>query len=284
MKAVSPRCSRLRSALGWVLLGAGCNDPPERGSGDTWTGPRGNWVEVFRDDFNGDSGSPPDPSSWNTLVREVNQNQEAQYYTDRRANSFLDGSGHLVIRALRETLGSRSFTSARLDTKGHVEPKYGRIAARMRMPSGKGLWPAFWLLGSSFSSVGWPACGEIDVVEFRGSQPDRAIASIHGPEYFGSTALSRLFELEGSSFADDFHVFSIEWTAEGIRWLVDGQVYHVRTPAGLAELGKTWAFDQPFFVILNLAVGGQFDGEPTNDTPFPSDMVVDYVVVSRLEP
>lgn len=281
---MSPRGLVRFALLGSALLSASCNVPPEPGSGDEWAGPRGNWVEVFRDDFDGDAGSAPDPSFWNTLVQEVNQNQEAEYYTDRRANSFLDGSGHLVIRALRETLGSRSFTSARLDTKGHVEPKYGRIAARIRMPRGKGVWPAFWLLGSTFSSTGWPACGEMDVVELRGSQPDRALGSIHGPEYFGGTALSRLFELQGSSFADDFHVFSIEWTAEGIRWLVDERVYHVRTPAGLSQLGKTWVFDQPFFVILNLAVGGQFDGEPTRDTTFPCDMVIDYVVVSKLEP
>jgi beta-glucanase (GH16 family) len=269
-------------ALAWAaLLAAGCNEPPlPDGPNDNWK-PEGTWVEVWRDDFSGPAGSAPDPANWRVVTIASPPNQELEYYTDRRANSFVDGSGHLVLRAIREDFMGRSYTSGRLDTRGLREHTYGRFEASLQVPAGTGFWPAFWLLGSNGS---WPACGEIDVLELGGSQPAVAHSAIHGPNFFGGGALTKLHTLAPGTFAETFHVFAVEWTQDGIRWLIDDAPYHVRTRADLEAMQKTWVFDAPFHIILNFAVGGFFDGPPTADTPFPSDLVVDWVKVSRLEP
>jgi beta-glucanase (GH16 family) len=175
----------------------------------------------------------------------------------------------------------KSYTSGRLDTRGLREHVYGRFEARLQVPAGTGFWPAFWLLGSNGS---WPACGEIDVLELGGSQPAVANSAIHGPDFFGGGALHKQITLPAGSFAETFHVFAVEWTHDGIRWLIDDQPYHVRTRVDVEALQKTWVFDAPFHIILNLAVGGFFDGAPTAATTFPGDLIVDYVAVSRLEP
>jgi beta-glucanase (GH16 family) len=263
------------------ILAAGCNEPPQEGGpNDDWA-PQGTWVEVWRDDFSGPAGSGPDAASWRVITTGTPPNGELEYYTDRRDNSFVDGNGHLVLRAVRESYMGKSYTSGRLDTRGLRESTYGRFEARLQVPAGRGFWPAFWLLGSNGS---WPACGEIDGMELGGSQPATARSALHGPNFFGGGALTKQFTLPAGTFADTFHRFTIEWTHDGIRWLVDDQPYHVRTRADLEALGKTWVFDAPFHIILNLAVGGTYDGPPTADTPFPGDLVVDYVTISRLEP
>ncbi len=275
-------------AVGSLL---GCNNPPVS-LGDDWAGPRGRWVEVWRDDFEGPSNSAPDASRWNVEVRPQGQNQEQDYDTDRRENSFLDGSGNLVIKAYRENFvdgsgrpSSQPYTSARLNTKGHFEQTYGRFEAKIRLPSGKGLWPAFWLLGSNIGDVGWPNCGEIDILEMAGSEPYRVDASLHGPGYAGTGALTRSFDLPNEEpFANAFHTFTFEWTSDGMRWLLDGEVFHVRTPGGLAEVERDWVFDHPFYLIINLAVGGLYDGSPDSSTVFPAEMAIDYISVSQLEP
>jgi beta-glucanase (GH16 family) len=271
---------------------AACNDVPERGvpasPGDGWPGPGGRWSEVFRDDFEGPVGAPPDPNRWNVVVSANNPNNECERYTDSRDNSYLDGAGYLVIQALRQAgtatraacPPSFTYTSARLDSRGQVEVMPGRVEARIKLPVGAGLWPAFWMLGTTGGR--WPNNGEIDIMEERGSVPNVVVGSVHGPEYFGAGALSKMLELPVGTFADGFHLFAFEWSAEGMRWLVDEQVYHSRTRTGMAAMGDTWVFDQPFYILLNLAVGGNFGGNPTEATPFPSQMIVDYVRAAAL--
>jgi beta-glucanase (GH16 family) len=260
---------------------AACNEPPQSGGpNDNWA-PVGTWVEVWKDDFVGPAGSAPDAASWNITTTGSPPNGELEYYTDRRANSFLDGSGNLVLRAMREDFMGKAYTSGRLNTRGVREFTYGRFEARLRVPAGRGYWPAFWLLGSVGS---WPACGELDVMELGGSQPAVAHSAMHGPNFFGGGSLTKQIELTSGSFADEFHVFAVEWTHDGVRFLVDDQPYHVRARADVEALHKTWVFDAPFHIILNLAVGGTFDGPPAPETVFPGDLVVDYVKVFRLDP
>jgi beta-glucanase (GH16 family) len=272
--------TRGRALAGFVLAAslAACNEAPKSASPSDWA-PVGTWVEVWRDDFDGPAGSAPDATNWAVITDAAPPNGELEYYTARRENSFLDGNGHLVLRAIKENFMGKAYTSARLDSRGRREGVYGRFEARLKIPAGKGYWPAFWLLGSNGS---WPACGEMDILEIKGSQPDMVSSSLHGPNFFGGGALTQDFHLASGTFADDFHVLAVEWTAEGIRFLVDEKPYHVRPRSEFVTL--TWVFDLPFHILLNLAVGGSFDGAPTADTPFPGDMVVDYVKVSRLQP
>jgi beta-glucanase (GH16 family) len=218
-------------------------------------------------------------------------NKELEYYTTRPDNLMLDGNGNLVITARSEFFvdlngvkSTQPYTSGRLDTHGHVEPLYGRIEARIKVPAGKGLWPAFWLLGKNIDTVNWPACGEVDILEMRGSAPNVITGSLHGPGYSDTTPFHDNFTLPSGTFADDFHVFALEWTAEGMRWLVDEQPFSWRTPQGMSAAYQTWIFDQPVYIILNLAVGGIYDGDPNASTPMPAQMLVDYVKVSTLVP
>jgi beta-glucanase (GH16 family) len=273
-----------------LALGA-CSQPPPASTGDDWAGPQGTWQQVFLDDFNGPAGSPPDAMTWNEEVNGSPPNGEQEYYTSRPNNVALDGNGNLVIQAESEhyayaanLVSQQPYTSGRINTQGNLEPLYGRIEARIKLPAGKGLWPAFWLLGNDFSSVGWPACGELDILEEAGSNPSTVNGSMHAPGYFGTSALTAAYTLDSGTFADDYHVFALEWTADGVQWLVDEHVYHTRTKTGMASIGKKWIFDHPFYVILNLAVGGMYDGNPDSSTPFPSQMLVDYVKVSKLIP
>jgi beta-glucanase (GH16 family) len=190
-------------------------------------------------------------------------------------------NGNLVIEVLKEKITGpdgvrRGYSSARLTTKGHFSQRYGRFEARMKLPSGKGLWPAFWMLGNDLSTATWPACGEIDIMENIGSEPAKAHGTIHGPGYSGSRALTAAFTLPHGSFNDEFHTFAVEWEPEEIRFYVDDQLYSTRTPKDLPR-GKRWVFDHAFFVILNVAVGGNMPGSPDKTTVFPQRMLVDYV-------
>ncbi len=279
-------------ALAAVVSALGCNQLPEKGEGDVWHAPQGNWAEVWRDDFDGPAGSAPDVSKWTLEIRPHGQNGEQDYDTDSRQNSFLDGNGNLALRAVQErfvdAMGHTSdqpFTSARLDTKGKLEQAYGRFEARMQLPrGGRGVWPAFWLLGSNVGEAGWPECGEVDIIEMAGSRPNQISGSLHGPGYSGGNAFTRSFALNADAFGDGFHVFALEWTPDGMRWLVDEKPFHVRTASGVADAGRDWVFDHAFYLIINLAIGGQFDGDPDASTSFPQQMLIDYVRVSRYEP
>ncbi len=191
-----------------------------------------------------------------------------------------------MIRAIHETYTgkdgkTRDYTSARLKTQGLFDQAYGRFEARIEIPRGQGMWPAFWLLGADITSVGWPRCGEIDVMENIGREPDKVWGSMHGPGYNGGNALHASYTLPGgAAFADDFHVFAVEWEPAAVRWYVDGNLYQTRTPKDLPA-GQPWPFDHPFFIILNVAVGGGWPGSPDSSTVFPQTMLVDYVRVSR---
>ncbi len=203
-------------------------------------------------------------------------NAELQYYTNFPTNAFIE-EGMLVIQALNENHRGKLYTSARLITRDKVEVMYGRVEARMRLPYGQGIWPAFWMLGANISDTGWPHNGEIDIMEMIGSEPNVVHGTVHGPGYAGADGIGRPYALPSTArFADDFHVFAIEWEPEEIRWYVDDVLYHTLTTA---DVPGDWVYDHPFFLLLNLAVGGRWPGYPDDTTEFPQRLVVDYVRV-----
>ncbi len=213
-------------------------------------------------------------------------NEELEFYTDRPANVFVR-DGNLVIRALKEKYPSsdpkdpkaRDYTSGRLKTFGKFSQTYGRFEARIKVPFGQGMWPAFWMLGDDIGKVGWPGCGEIDIMENIGKEPAIIHGSIHGPGYIGNVGIEAPYMLPGGlRFADDFHVFAVEWSPDSIAFFVDQTMFVKRTRADLRP-GWKWVFDKPFFLILNLAVGGDWPGAPDASTHFPQEMLVDYVRV-----
>ncbi|HZS05904.1 MAG TPA: glycoside hydrolase family 16 protein [Blastocatellia bacterium] len=245
------------------------------------------WSLAWADEFNGPAGTAPDPAKWGYDTGGWGWgNNELQTYTSRIDNAFINGEGHLVIKTLKETFTgadniTRNYTSARLLTKGKFEQKYGRFEARIRLPFGQGIWPAFWMLGNDIDQpgIGWPQCGEIDIMENRGSEPAVNHGSLHGPGYSGGQPLTATWILPGQGrFSDDFHVFAIEWEPEVVRFYVDGALYQKRTPEDLPP-GRKWVFDHPFFMLLNVAVGGNFGGNPDGTTVWPQTMLVDYVRV-----
>ena len=240
------------------------------------------WTLVWSDEFEGPAGQSPDADKWSyDIGRGIDGwgNQEAQYYTDRPENVSLDGNGNLVITARRETFGGAVFTSGRIKTKDKFEQSYGRFEARMITPYGPGLWPAFWLLGGNDDEVGWPQCGEIDVMEMRGQQPDIVHGTIHGPGYSAGESISSSYTSPDSRFDSDFHVFAIEWQKGQIDFFVDDFLYLTLTPDDL-DAGDEWVYDDnPFYMLLNVAVGGTFVGFATSQTPFPQQMIVDWVKV-----
>jgi beta-glucanase (GH16 family) len=242
------------------------------------TGPE--WELVWQDEFDGPAGQSPDASRWGFDVGTDWGNAQLEYDTARPENVSLDGAGRLSIMARHESYQGQSYTSGRINTRGRFQQATGRFEARMRVPRGQGLWPAFWLLGADFATVGWPACGEIDIMEYRGQEPDVVHGSLHGPGYSGGNAVTRRYTHPGGPLDSDFHLYAVEWTSNSIAWSVDGTEFFRVTPADLPS-GTPWAFSRPFFVVLNLAVGGHFVGPPDSATTFPQDLLVDYVRVYR---
>ncbi|MFE7773507.1 ricin-type beta-trefoil lectin domain protein [Streptomyces sp. NPDC057445] len=240
----------------------------------------------FEDNFDGPAGAAVNGGRWQIETGDNVANHERQYYTAGNANAALDGQGHLVITARRENpanyqcwYGTCQYTSARLNTAGRFTQAFGRVEARMKVPRGQGMWPAFWMLGHDIGQVGWPNSGEIDVMENVGFEPGTVHGTIHGPGYSGGGGIGAAYSLPGGqAFADAFHTFAVDWTPDSITWSVDGNVYQRRTPADLG--GRQWVFNKPFFLILNLAVGGDWPGDPNGSTVFPQQLVVDYVRVS----
>lgn len=242
---------------------------------------------LWSDDFSGARGSLPDSQKWSVVTNDSGYgNRELEYYTPRKINVH-EEDGHLVITARRESFTgpdgqTRAYTSARMESRGLFDVQYGRIEARIKLPQGKGLWPAFWLLGNNYESIGWPACGEIDIMENVGFEPFTVHGSLHGPGYSGANPLSATYSLPGNArFSDGFHVFAIEWEPKEIRFYVDGILYETQKASSLPP-GKHWVFDHPFYIVLNLAVGGYWPGDPEVATRFPATMLVDYVHVYRL--
>ena len=236
------------------------------------------WKLVWADEFNGPVNSTPDPVKWAYDLGNNNGwgNRELEIYTNLPQNAHLDGRGSLVIHVESTPAG---YTSARLKTQGRFTVQYGRIESRIKIPTGQGIWPAFWMLGNDIASVGWPQCGEIDIMENIGKEPNINHASVHGPGYSGGNPITTTYKLSGESkFASDFHTFAIEWTPQEIVFSVDGTTYQSVKPARLPS-GARWVFDHPFFLLLNVAVGGNFPGPPDASTRFPVEMLVDYVRV-----
>jgi beta-glucanase (GH16 family) len=243
---------------------------------------------IWSDEFNQPVGTGPDPTKWNyDLGGSGWGNQELEVYTDARENSAVvadpdatDGKA-LAIIAVRTAAGG--YTSARLKTQGLFTTAYGRIEARLKLPIGDGLWPAFWMLGDNIGAVGWPACGEIDIMENLGQDPTRVYGTLHGPGYSGAQGLQGAYTLpNGQLFSDDYHVFAVDWSPDLIEWSVDGHVYFTCTLATIPP-GTRWVFNgAPFFLLLNLAVGGSWPGNPDATTAFPQTLYVDYVRVYAL--
>jgi beta-glucanase (GH16 family) len=251
-------------------------------------GPR-RWGLLWHDEFGSRAGRPPDPHVFSHEIGDGSAssiagwgNSELEYYTDDTANASTDGRGNLVLtaRAADGSLvcyyGPCRYTSARLKTQGKLEVGFGRVEARIRLPRGAGLWPAFWSMGTDLGEVGWPQAGEIDVMEWVGRQPNLIFGTIHGPGYSGGTSFggSRDF---GRDISLETHTFAVERQPGEIRWYVDGSLYHRATPSNVAP--NQWVFDHPFFLLLNLAVGGNFGGPVGADTVFPQSMAVDYIRV-----
>lgn len=238
-----------------------------------------NWQLVWSDEFDGEEGTAPDPTKWAYDIGRGGDgwgNQELQYYTDRPQNIGLDGNGNLRITARRESFAGAAFTSARIKTQGLFEQTYGRFEARVKTPYGPGLWPAIWMLGSNIETVSWPQCGEIDIMELRGQKPNIINGSVHGPGYSGGNAISKAYGLPNGRFDTDFYTFAVEWFPDRIDFFVDDYLYQRIEPA---DLTGEWVFNSPFFLIFNVAVGGNYVGFPTEETPFPQTMTIDYVRV-----
>jgi beta-glucanase (GH16 family) len=234
---------------------------------------------VWSDEFDRPAGSLPYPGSWSFELGDGAAqgnpgwgNREQQRYTNDPANAAHDGDGNLAITARATGSG---YTSARIITKGKVEVRYGRIETRLRVPAGTGLWPAVWALGANIDSVPWPGCGEIDVMEHVGREPHRVFGTIHGLGYAGPDGFSGAVELAGD-LADDFHEFAVDWVDRRIEWSIDGRIYHVATPG---DLPGPWVFDHRFYLLMNLAVGGDLGGPVGQETSFPQSLLVDYVRV-----
>ncbi|WP_394830445.1 glycoside hydrolase family 16 protein [Pendulispora rubella] len=249
---------------------------------DTSTTRLAGWQLAWSDEFELPDGSPVDPATWtHELGGDGWGNEELQYYTDGTDNAVIRG-GALVMTAKSGAsthscwYGACRYTSARLVTKGKFEPRYGRIEARIRVPAGKGMWPAFWLLGANMDNVGWPQCGEIDVMENVGHEPHEVYGSLHGDGYSNENGLITGYTVPGAPLSEAYHRYAVEWEAGAIRFYVDDVLYSTRTPADVPP-GRAWAFDHPFYILLNVAVGGTWPGDPDEATHFPQTMQVDWV-------
>lgn len=233
---------------------------------------------VMEDNF--DTDGVPNPEIWGYNIGTGENgwgNNELQYYTDRTENVTVQ-NGVLIITARKEQFNGSSYTSARLLTQEKLEQTYGRFEARIRLPYGQGMWPAFWLLGANVDEVGWPNCGEIDIMEYRGQNPTIVLGTVHGPGYSGGESISKSYTLENDRFDTGFHIFGIEWGPKYINYYVDDVLYNQITPE---DVPGEWVFNHPFYIIMNLAVGGSFVGAPNTETVFPQTMLIDYVRVYK---
>ncbi len=273
MKNLLP-LTRVSALLLVALLLAGCAQIASLGTAPATPIPEiPGWTLVWQDEFEGDA---IDLANWTYDIGGWGWgNGEAQFYTDRSENARVE-NGLLVIEARQERFEESYYTSARLKSQGLQEFQFGRIEARLKVPSGKGLWPAFWMLGSNFDGSNWPDCGEIDIMEYIGKEPDLVLGTLHGPGYSGALGISE-WNRQTYDIADDFHTYAIEWEPDEIRWYYDGEHYHTVNRADVGN--REWVFEQPFFIILNLAVGGTLPGPVGLDVVFPKQYLVDYVRV-----
>jgi beta-glucanase (GH16 family) len=243
------------------------------------------WNLTWSDEFSGPDNSTPDLTKWTyDLGGNGWGNHELESYTSRPENARIV-DGNLVIAARQEDYTGadgipRPYTSARLKTQGLFDQAYGRFEARVKIPRGQGIWPAFWLLGDDINRVDWPDCGEIDIMENIGREPGMVYGSLHAPSFVAGTSdTSKGTPLPGGqNYADDFHVYAAEWEPGVVRFYVDSNNYATFTQSEWPKGGR-WVFDHPFFIILNVAVGGDWPKNPDATSEFPQQMLVDYVRV-----
>jgi beta-glucanase (GH16 family) len=270
----------LALAFGSILVAAASGFPQGRGKGLP-----SEWTLTWSDEFSEPEGSSPDSGKWTYDLGGAGWgNHELESYTSRTENARVSG-GNLVITAQQENYAGadgipRPYTSARLKTQGKFAQAYGRFEARIRIPRGQGIWPGFWLLGEDIDRVDWPNCGEIDIMENIGREPGAVYGSLHAPAFakITSDASQGAWLPEGQSYADAFHVYAVEWEPAAVRFFVDSRNYATFTRAEWPKGGQ-WVFDHPFFIILNVAVGGDWPGNPDAPSQFPQRMLVDYVRV-----
>ena len=278
-------------ALLFALVVTGCsrNASPTL---PTTMPPPAQWTLVWSDEFDGAAGTGVDDTRWTHDIGDGCAagicgwgNQEKEYYTSATENIALNGAGQLAITArtapqgLTCYYGACRYTSAKIHTRGKMSAAPGRVEARIKLPAGQGLWPAFWMLGSGFPTTPWPQCGELDIMEFRGSQPSMMSSAIHGPGYSGATP----FAHAQSMMSAEYHVFSVIWDANNVQFFVDNAVHYTVARSELETRGAS-VLGNSYFVILNLAVGGHFDGDPASDAIFPATMLLDYVRVYSRAP
>jgi beta-glucanase (GH16 family) len=247
----------------------------------TPTQPNSPWRQIWSDEFDGPAGTPPDPSKWSPGVGGDGWGNQQLEYDTANQNAYQDGQGNLVLEARKGNpakyqcwYGPCQYTSARLSTQGHFSFTYGLIEARIKIPQGQGIWSAFWMMGTNFATVGWPACGEIDIMENISQEPATIYGTAHGPIYSNGTP--GIYQLKQGKFADSFHVFALQWDADHLSFLLDGFVYHTVNKSDYRNLAD-WVYNRPFFVLLTLPVGGVWPGSPTPATPFPQKMYISYV-------
>ncbi len=255
--------------------------------------PKAAWTQVWSDEFDGFAGARIDSTKWSYDVGDgcaQNNcgwgNTEKEYYSSLPTNIALNGQGQLMITAriapagLHCYYGPCLYTSGKITTRGKMLAEPGRVEARIRLAPGQGLWPAFWMLGGGSPGTPWPASGELDIMENKGSEPTISSSAIHGPGYSGETPFAHRNRLSRGSLTNDFHVFAIEWDSLGAKFYVDDFAHYSVRRDALQRYGRS-ILDQPFFLILNFAVGGHFDGDPRSDGIFPATMLVDYVRVYK---
>jgi beta-glucanase (GH16 family) len=262
--------------------GSGSGSSGSSSGGSTLPG----WTLTWSDEFDLPDGSAVDSNNWNYDTGGSGWgNNELEYYTSGTSNAVIE-DGKLVITATTEGAsnyqcwyGTCQYTSARLNTSGTFSQQYGLVEASIQIPEGQGVWPAFWMLGNDIGSVGWPNCGEIDIMENIGSTPDTVYGTTHGPGpgSYPDDGLSGSFSA-GAALGGGFHLYATEWSASSVAFYIDGTLYWTVTPSQLPA-GATWVWDQPFFILLNFAVGGNWPGSPNASTSFPQQMIVDYVRV-----
>jgi beta-glucanase (GH16 family) len=268
-----------------------CNANAQSTPSSQAAAPPSGYTLVWSDEFNSADGTAPDSKKWTyDLGGNGWGNHELEFYTDHPQNAQIK-SGNLVITAQKESAtdkyGTRDYTSARIKTQNLFAQAYGRFESRIKISKGQGMWPAFWMLGEDISTINWPRCGEIDIMENIGKEPAAVHASLHGAAAPGTdpgdkkaTAdLTRKFLLpDNADLSDDFHVFAVEWEPNVLRFFIDKENYATFTKAEWPQ-NAPWPFDHKFFLILNLAVGGDWPGPPDANTAFPQQMLVDYVRV-----
>ena len=253
------------------------------------------WVQVWSDEFDGPAGAPVDSTRWRYDTTDGCKdgtgncgwgNNEKEYYSSAAENVALNGQGQLAIVARPAAAGMACYygacryTSGKITTRDKMLAAPGRVEARIKLPVGQGLWPAFWMLGHECGTVGWPACGELDIMENKGSDATSTSSAMHGPGYSGNTPFAHVHPLAQGTLISEYHSYAVEWDSLHVRFFVDDTAHYAVTRDAVQQYGRS-ILDQPFYLILNLAVGGNFDGDPRSDAIFPATMLVDYVRVFR---